>query len=126
MKSYKDLDIYKRAFDVSLKIHQMSFQLPKFEQYEVGSQIRRSSKSISSNIVEGFGRRNYKQEFIKFLIYALSSCDETRNHIEILHQTGSLKDQKLYEEIMNELEILGKMLTRFIQSVRTMHKPSRI
>jgi len=76
-KNYKDLDIYKKAHKLAIEIHEMSLDLPKFEMYEEASQIRRSSKSIKSNIVEGFGRRRYKQEFIKFLIYALASCDET-------------------------------------------------
>jgi len=82
-KSYRDLDIYKKANKLAVDIHKISLQFPKFEMYEEGSQIRRSSKSITSNIVEGFGRRKYKQEFIKFLIYALASCDETVNHLSI-------------------------------------------
>lgn len=67
--SYKDLDIYKKAHNLVIKVHQMSLVLPKHEMYEEGSQIRRSSKSVKSNIVEGFGRRRYKQEFIRFLTY---------------------------------------------------------
>jgi len=76
-KSYRDLDIYKNAHKLAIEIHEMSLKLPKFELYEEGSQIRKSSKSIKSTIVEGFGRRRYKQEFIKFLTYSLASCDET-------------------------------------------------
>ncbi len=66
-QSYKDLDIYKIAHKLAIKIHDMSLKLPKFEMYEEGSQIRRSSKTIKINIVEGFRRRRYKQEFIKYL-----------------------------------------------------------
>ncbi|GAJ24691.1 unnamed protein product, partial [marine sediment metagenome] len=57
------------------------------------SQIRRSSKSVKSNIVEGFGRRRYKQEFIKFLTYSLASCDETTAHLDTLYETKALKDK---------------------------------
>ncbi len=71
-QSYKDLDIYKLAHKLAINIHEMSLRLPKFEMYEEGSQIRRSSKSIKSNIVEGFGRRRYKQEFIRFLTLLFS------------------------------------------------------
>jgi four helix bundle protein len=53
MKSYVDLDIFKIAWDLSLKIHHFSLKLPNYELYETGSQIRRSSKSITTNIVEG-------------------------------------------------------------------------
>lgn len=65
-------------------------ELPKFEMYEVGSQIRRSSKSVKSNIVEGYGRRYYKQEFIHHLIISLASNDETIDHLETLFETKSL------------------------------------
>ena len=49
-------------------------KLPAFELYEEGSQIRRSVKSVKSNIVEGYGRRRYKQDYIRFLTYAQASC----------------------------------------------------
>lgn len=77
----------------------MTMNLPKFELYEVGSQIRRSSKSIRSTIVEGYGRRRYKADFIRFLVYAHSSTDETRDHLETLYETKSLTDKNDYERI---------------------------
>lgn len=58
-QSYRDLDIYKKAHKLAIEIHEMSLRLPKFEIYEQASQIRKSSKSIKSTIVEGFGRRSY-------------------------------------------------------------------
>ncbi len=99
-KSYRDYEIWQMAHELTVRVHKMTLEkLPKFEMYEEASQIRRSSKSISSNIVEGFGRRRYKNDFIRFLIYALASCDETRDHLEFLFETGSLKDASLYEEL---------------------------
>ncbi len=63
--SYKKLEIWERARDISIAIHKMTLtELPKFEMYEEGSQIRRSSKSVRSNIVEGYGRRRYVMEYI--------------------------------------------------------------
>jgi four helix bundle protein len=53
MSSYKDLDIYKIGLELFYTIHPISLQLPKHELYELGSQLRRSSESIVSNIVEG-------------------------------------------------------------------------
>ena len=75
--SYRDLDVYQLAHAAALDVHVFSLRLPKYEMYESGSQVRRSSKSISANIVEGYGRRCYKAEFTKFLVYAQASCDET-------------------------------------------------
>jgi four helix bundle protein len=75
MKSYRDLEIYNMAYEFALKIHNLSMSLPKYELYEQGSQLRRSSQSIKDNIVEGYGRRRYKAEFIRYLIFAQSSQD---------------------------------------------------
>ena len=63
--NYKDLEIWQIAKELSIEVHKMTLTLPKFEMYEEGSQIRRSSTSIRSNIVEGYGRRRYKNEFIR-------------------------------------------------------------
>lgn len=84
MSSYLDLDIYKEAFELSIKMHRYSLKLPKFELYEQGSQVRRSSKSIKDQIAEGYGRRRYKADFIKFLVYAQASNDECQNQISTL------------------------------------------
>jgi four helix bundle protein len=59
MGSYRDLEIYELSYDLAIKIHNMSLKLPKYEMFEEGSQIRRSSKGITSCIVEGYGRKKY-------------------------------------------------------------------
>ncbi len=110
------------AHKLAIEIHEMSLKLPKFEMYEEGSQIRRSSKSIKSNIVEGFGRRRYKQEFIKYLTYSLASCDETIDHLDTLYDTKSLRDEKRYKYFSEEYNHLGRMITNFISSVESGHK----
>ena len=89
--------------------------------YEEGSQIRRSEKSIRSNIVEGYGRRRYKQDFIRFLTYAHASCDETIDHLETLTETGSLKDGTVFRHLHDQLNRLGGKLNLFIQSVESQH-----
>jgi four helix bundle protein len=96
-------------------------KLPKFEMFEEGNQIRRSSKSVKSNIVEGYGRRRYKQDFIKFLIYSLSSNDETIDHLETLYETGSLTDKEIYLSPHEKINHLGKKLNNFILSVEKHH-----
>lgn len=116
--SYKNQEIWQLAREVFIDIHKMTIkELPKFELYEEGSQIRRSSKSVKSNIVEGYGRRRYKTEYIRFLIFALSSNDETIDHMETLYETESLTNSKLYEDIVQKLALLGKKLNNFIQAV---------
>src|SRR4029077_19654575 len=95
--------------------------LPKFEMYEEGSQIRRSSKSIRSNIVEGYGRRRYKQEFIRFLVFAHASCDETIDHLESLFDDGSLQEETEYKALHEHLNKLGAKLNLFIGAVESHH-----
>ena len=121
-QSYRDLEIYRKAHKLAIQIHEMSLKLPKFELYEEGSQIRKSSKSVKNNIVEGFGRRRYKQEFIKFLTYSIASCDETRDHLGTLHETKSLTNTKRYEYFCEEYDHLGRMIFNFIKSVDGGHK----
>lgn len=66
-KTYRDLEIYSLSYDLALRIHSLSLKLPQYELYEEGSQIRRSSKSIVSCIVEGYGRKKYKLISTSFL-----------------------------------------------------------
>jgi four helix bundle protein len=120
--SYKKLQVWQLAKEMVVDIHAMTInKLPKFEMYEEGSQIRRSVKSVKSNIVEGYGRRNYKNEFIRFLNYAIASNDETIDHLETLFQTESLKDKELFIDLHDRLNVLGKKLNQFIKSVIKEH-----
>ena len=120
--SYKNLEIWQLSRELVVDIHKMTLsKLPKFEMFEEGSQIRRSAKSTKSTIVEGYGRRRYKKEFIRFLNYALSSNDETIDHLETLFDTGSLEDEELFNTLSKRLTILGRKLNLFIQSVERGH-----
>ena len=116
MKSYKDLDIYTIGMELFYKTHSLSMQLPKYELYELGSQIRRSSDSVVTNIVEGYGRRRYKNDFIKFLVYSHASNLETLNHIEkIVNLYPYLADdmKMLYEGY----DVLGAKIFSFLKYV---------
>ena len=115
MNSYRDLEIYKSAFDLAVRVHIVSLTLPNFELYEQGSQIRRSSKSVKDQIVEGYGRRRYKADFIKFLVYAHSSCDEATSQLEMLITIYPEKSE--FATLNTEYEILGRKINRFIDYV---------
>ncbi len=119
--NYKDLEVWQIARELSIEIHIMTLTLPKFEMYEEGSQIRRSSKSIRSNIVEGYGRRRYKNEFVKFIVYAIASADETIDHLETLFETDSLNHKELYDGLLKKSNLLGKKLIKFLESVEKQH-----
>ena len=110
------MDIYNLSYDLAIKIHRMSLKLPKYEMYEEGSQIRRSSKSITSCIVEGYGRRRYKADFVKFLVYAHASCDETILHLNFIKDTHELTEKEV-SHFLQPYDELGSKINRFIQYV---------
>lgn len=116
--SYKELRVYQSAEKLVVEIHRMTREnLPKFEMFEIGSQIRRSINSVKASIVEGYGRRQYKKEFIHFLTIAIASNDETISHLDSLYSTGSLQNKKQFETLSQELILLGKMLTNLRKSI---------
>lgn len=78
-------------------------------------------KSVRSNIVEGYGRRKYKGDYIRFIVFALASNDETIDHLEILNETESLKDQDVFEDLHKRLNILGIKINNFLASVERNH-----
>jgi four helix bundle protein len=117
MKSYKDLEIYTLSYKLAIQIHKMSLNLPKYELFEEGSQIRRSSKSIVACIVEGYGRRKYKAEFIKYLTYAHASCNETITHLNFIQDThGHLNSDEL-RDMIQAYDRLGGKINNFIRYV---------
>ncbi|MCP4458631.1 MAG: four helix bundle protein [Cytophagales bacterium] len=115
-KSYKDLDIYKISFDLFIRSHRVSMKFPKHELFELGSQIRRSSDSVNSNIVEGYGRRKYQKDFIKFLTYSHSSNDETVNHFKKIKVLYPQFDEEV-SSLIDEYDLLGGKIHNFIDYV---------
>ena len=116
MKSYKDLEIYSLSYDLATGIHKLSLELPKYELFEEGGQIRRSSKGVTSCIVEGYGRRRYKADFVKFLTYSHASCDETILHLNFIKDTHELDEQEI-RVFLDEYQKLGGKINKFIQYV---------
>jgi len=116
MKSYRDLDIYKISMELFFQVHPLTLKLPKYEMYELGSQLRRSSDSIHTNIVEGYGRKRYKSDFIKFLVYAHASSLETVCHIEKLKFLYPQFQDDL-EEFITAYKSLSAQIFSFIQYV---------
>jgi len=120
--SYKNLEIWQLSKAIIIEVQQMTLsQLPKYEMFEEGAQIRRSIKSVRSNIIEGYGKRRYKKDFIKFLIIAHASCNESLDHLEILYETKSLKNEILYKNLHKKIDRLGAKLNGFILSVEKYH-----
>lgn len=117
MSGYRELDIYTESKRLAVEIHKLSMTFPKLELYEEGSQIRRSSKAVTSSIVEGYGRRRYKADYIKHLVYSQSECDETIIHLDFLFDCESFTDKERYVQLKSEYDSLSKRINKFIQWV---------
>ena len=120
MSSYRDIEAYRLAHELGLACHRLSMKLPKYELYESGSQLRRASKSVSANIVEGYGRRRYKADYIKFLVCAHASCYETIEWLTYLDELYPELSEAI-ESTMDLCNRTGGKLNRFIQSVEKQH-----
>ena len=115
MKSFRELEVYQMSYSLAIKVHRMTLTLPKYEMYEQGSQVRRSTKSIKDNIAEGYGRRRYKNEFIRFLIFSHASCDEALSQLTMIDEIHF--ESKGLNELISEYEILGRKLNKFVDYV---------
>ena len=113
IKSYKDLDIYKRSYQYALEIHELTKQFPENERFDLVSQMRRCSKSVPTNIAEGFGRQS-KEEFRRFLKISLGSCNEMEVHLCFSRDLGYIS-KSIYSRLSKENDELGRMINVTLQ-----------
>jgi four helix bundle protein len=79
IRRVEDLDVFRRAYRLSLDLHRTSLELPRIEQFALADQLRRSSKSICANLAEGFAKQNYSAAaYRRYLLLALGSSDEAQ------------------------------------------------
>jgi four helix bundle protein len=109
INSAKDLDVYKKAYALSMAIFQLSKEWPKDEKYSLTDQVRRSSRSVCSNLREAWSKRRYEAHFIS----KLSDCDgensETDTWLDYARDCGYLTAEK-HAELTGESVEVGKML----------------
>ena len=122
IKSYRDLIVYRRAYAVSLEVHRLSLEFPRIEQYVLGDQLRRASKSIALNIAEGYGKRESVAEFKRFLSIALGSCDETRVCLDYSIDLGYITAEQ-HAKYSAEYDEIGKMLSTLYKNWQ---KPNQV
>jgi len=108
--SFDRLNVFQKAYDLSLTIHKRSMAFPRFEQHELASQLRRSSKSICANLGEGMGKQASAKDVIRFLRVAIGSCDETRVWLRYSRDLGYLNAAE-YAKFHEGYCEVGKMLT---------------
>ena len=110
VKDFTDLIVYKKAYEVSLEIHRFSLKLPKIEQYALGDQLRRASKSICANIAEGFGKqRASSPEFRRYIMIATGSADEMKVWLSYCCDLGYL-ERRQFDAWRDEYSVIARML----------------
>jgi len=94
IKSIRDLKVYKLAYRLAMEVFEIAKGFPKEETYSLTDQIRRSSRSVASNIREGYAKRRYQHVFTKHLNDAFGSSEETRTWLEFSHDCGYLSGEQ--------------------------------
>lgn len=117
MAIYKNLDVFKRSYKLALRIHQFSLKLPKMLQYDLADQIRRASRSIPSNIAEGYSRNKSFKDKINFLNSALGSNEEMLFNLEFMRDSELISYDD-FQDLYKEYTICGKQLNRLIKSLK--------
>ena len=114
----ENLEIYQSSYQLMLVVHRLSLTFPKIEQYGgIADQLRRSSKSITANIVEGFAKQKfYKDEFKRMLVYSLGSCDESVLWLKVAFDLGYIEEQE-YKKLRQSYKILVKRISVFVSNL---------
>ena len=108
--SFEDLEVFQRAYRMSLEIHQVSLKFPPIEQRVLADQLRRASKSICANVAEGYGRqKRSKAEFKRFLQMAIGSSDEMRVWVRYAFDLGYI-DEAIWRRWRDEYQMISRML----------------
>ena len=112
IKSFEDLEVFKKAYRISLEIHHASQAFPKFEQYSgLADQMRRASKGICANIAEGYGKQRIsKAEFKRYLQIAIGSADEMQVWTRYCHDLKYI-EQAQWQHWRSTYSDIAKMLT---------------
>lgn len=114
-----DLAVFRRAYAAALEAHRIALTFPKYEQYDLASQLRRSSKSICANLMEGRGRQQgSKAEFRRFVLMALGSADECVLWCRFARDLGYLSEEQS-KRLEQEFRGVAKMLNALVTKLRT-------
>ena len=119
VKTFEDLEVFKRAYRVSLELHKASLQFPRIEQFALADQIRRASKSVPGNIAEGFGKqRGSTAEFKRYLLMAVGSSDEMQVWLKYCADLDYI-DREICEAWRDEYRQIARMLQSLYSKLGT-------
>jgi len=108
LHSVRDLEVYKVAFETAMEIFEISKKFPKEEKYALTDQVRRSSRSVCTNLAEGWRKRRYKAVFINKLSDASQEAAETQTWLEFALRCGYI-DNESFKKLNEKYEHIFAM-----------------
>lgn len=116
MKSFEELDVWRKAHELVLSIYRETKEFPKEERFGLISQIRRAVSSVPANIAEGFGRRSTK-DFLRYLEIASGSLEETKYFVRLSRDLEYF-DEKRFLQLKSDCAEVGRLLGGLIEALR--------
>jgi len=117
IRSYEDIEAFKRAMGLLRPVHRLVLKLPEYERYELASQMRRASKSVPTNIAEGYGKRRSARNFRVYLEHALGSANEMIVHLQIAECLEYVRPEDC-EGLIVQYRSISQLLVRLIEKWR--------
>lgn len=114
INSAKDLTVYKKAYELAMRVFELSKNFPAEERFALTSQIRRSSRSVCLNLRESWAKRRYEAHFISKLTDCDGENSETDSSLEFARDCRYITAEQ-YEELGSLSQEIGKMLGRMIK-----------
>lgn len=118
IQTYKDLKVHQLSFALAMDVFWLSKKFPREELYSLTDQIRRSSRSITANIVEGWAKRQYENVFKKQLLDSIGSCDETKQWLDFALACEYLTQDE-HNNLTQHYNELGRMLHSLCDNWKT-------
>jgi four helix bundle protein len=113
IKGFRDLIVYQKSYKLAMEIFEVSKSFPKEEKYSLTDQIRRSSRSVTSNLAEAWARKHYPKSFVNKLTDSLGEEYETEVWLDYSRDTKYITTSK-YSELIQEYEEVRKILISMI------------
>ena len=114
-QGFRDLIVYQKSYKLAMEIFEITKTYPKEEKYLLIDQIRRSSRSIPSNIAEAWVKRKYPKSFVSKLLDSLAEESETEVWIDMSLDCKYIDDQ-LHNNLLGRLQEVAKMLNSMINT----------
>ena len=116
IESYKDLRVFQNAMDAAMRIFELTKDFPPEEKYSMVDQMRRSSRSVCTNIGEAWRKRRYRAAFIAKLNDSESEACETQVWVEFARRCEYLDDETCQELDATYDEIMGQLVRMVIDA----------